>query len=57
LLEGDRLLQRGRSRCISGNLTDGLDDLGNALKVFLKQQNMGRYQETIQLIQQFSQNL
>jgi tetratricopeptide (TPR) repeat protein len=56
-LEGDRLLQRGRSRCISGNLTDGLDDLGNALKVFLKQQNMGRYQETLQLIQRFSQNL
>lgn len=56
-LEGDRLLQRGRSRCISGNLTDGLEDLGNALKTFLKQQNMGRYQETLQLIQRFSQNL
>jgi tetratricopeptide (TPR) repeat protein len=55
--DGDRLLQRGRSRCASGNLTDGLDDLGNALKVFLKQQNMGRYQETLKLIQQFSQNL
>jgi tetratricopeptide (TPR) repeat protein len=55
--DGDRLLQRGRSRCINGNLTDGLDDLGNALKVFLKQQNMGRYQETLQLIQRFSKNL
>jgi tetratricopeptide (TPR) repeat protein len=57
LLEGDRLLQRGRSRCASGNLTDGLEDLSSALKLFLKQQNMGRYQETLQIIQQFSQNL
>jgi tetratricopeptide (TPR) repeat protein len=57
LLEADRLLQRGRSRCASGNLPDGLEDLGNALKLFLKQQNMGRYQETLKIIQQFSQNL
>jgi tetratricopeptide (TPR) repeat protein len=57
LSEGDRLLQRGRSRCASGNLTDGLEDLGNALKLFLRQQNMGRYQETLKMIQQFSQNL
>jgi tetratricopeptide (TPR) repeat protein len=57
LPEGDRLLQRGRSRCASGNLTDGLEDLSNALNLFLKQQNMGRYQETLKIIQQFSQNL
>jgi tetratricopeptide (TPR) repeat protein len=57
LSEADRLLQRGRSRCASGNLTDGLEDLGNALKLFLRQQNMGRYQETLKIIQQFSQNL
>jgi tetratricopeptide (TPR) repeat protein len=57
VLEGDRLLQRGRSRCASGNLTDGLEDLSNALNLFLKQQNMGRYQETLQIMQQFSQNL
>jgi tetratricopeptide (TPR) repeat protein len=57
LSEADRLLQRGRSRCASGNLTDGLEDLGNALKLFLGQQNMGRYQETLKIIQQFSQNL
>jgi hypothetical protein len=57
LSEAERLLQRGRSRCASGNLTDGLEDLGNALKLFLGQQNMGRYQETLKIIQQFSQNL
>ncbi len=57
LSEGDRLLQRGRSRCASGNLTDGLGDLGDALRLFLAQQNMGRYQETLKIIQQFSQNL
>jgi tetratricopeptide (TPR) repeat protein len=57
LSEADRLLQRGRSRCASGNLTEGLADLGNALRLFLEQQNMGRYQETLKIIQQFSQNL
>lgn len=57
LSEGDRLLQRGRSRCASGNLTDGLADLGDALRLFLGQQNMARYQETLKMIQQFSQNL
>ncbi len=57
LSEADRLLQRGRSRCASGNLTEGLEDLGNALTLFLGQQNMGRYQETLKIIQQFSQNL
>ncbi|WP_404787449.1 tetratricopeptide repeat protein [Altericista sp. CCNU0014] len=57
LSESDRLFQRGRSRCVSGNLTDGLADLGDALRLFLSEQNMGRYQETLKIIQQFSRSL
>ncbi|MGB8701236.1 MAG: tetratricopeptide repeat protein [Thermosynechococcaceae cyanobacterium] len=50
-------LERGRLRCERGELKAGLIDLGNALKLFLEQQQMDRYQTTLDMIQQFSQQL
>jgi tetratricopeptide (TPR) repeat protein len=53
----EALLERGKTRCLSGDVKAGLTDLGNVLKIFLDQQQMTRYQETLSIIQQFSQNL
>ncbi|MCG9892076.1 MAG: tetratricopeptide repeat protein [Thermosynechococcaceae cyanobacterium MS004] len=57
LSEAEALFQLGRTRCTGGNLKDGLNDLGHALQLFLEQRNTPRYLETLQIIQQFSQNL
>jgi tetratricopeptide (TPR) repeat protein len=57
LVNAEALLQRGKTRCLSGSVKEGLTDLGNALKIFLDQQQMTRYQETLSMIQQFSQKL
>ncbi len=48
---------RGQTRCRQGNIKDGLTDLGTALTLFLEQQQMTRYQETLDIIQQFSKSL
>jgi tetratricopeptide (TPR) repeat protein len=48
---------RGQSRCRHGSVKDGLTDLGTALTIFLEQQQMSRYQETLDIIQQFSKTL
>jgi tetratricopeptide (TPR) repeat protein len=55
--EAEALFQLGHSRCANGHLKEGLTDLGSALKLFLDQQNTGRYLETLKMIQQFSKNL
>ncbi len=56
-VNAEALLLRGKTRCLNGSIKEGLTDLGNALKIFLDQQLMTRYQETLGIIQQFSQSL
>ncbi|HEY9824283.1 MAG TPA: tetratricopeptide repeat protein, partial [Stenomitos sp.] len=55
--EAEKLLQRGRTQCQSGKLKEGLTDLSNALKLFLEEQQMERYQETLQVLQEFSRRV
>ena len=51
------LLEQGRFRCETGNVQQGLKDIGTALKVFLDQQNIPKFQEASRLIQQYSTKL
>ena len=57
LSEAEALLQLGLTRCRSGNFDGGLSDLGNALQLFLAENDTVQYLETLKAIQQFSKKL